>query len=83
MRVLRWLAAAQIIALAAALAAIALAVVSLDDVNGSRRAARFDTCNLLVGLVDHAAPASRRPDLDAFIAGTPLRNCHIYARDLN
>lgn len=66
---------ASVLALGAIGLAIYLGVVHAHDLS----AAREDACRLFRGLVLAATPHSKRPEALAYIAHTPLHDCHRYA----
>ena len=53
----------------------------ISTIETSRIDSRFDSCELLRGLVDAATPPSQRPAARAYINRTPLNNCYTYSRN--
>lgn len=78
----RLLRAGQTASSLLAIGAIILSLLHAGDEAASRRNAAYDSCQLVLGLVQTSTPASRRSAADAYVRHTPLRDCHLYARKL-
>lgn len=78
----RWVGIVQILINVIAIAALAIAIVGLLELPGSRRDSARDSCQLIKGLVYSAAPPSRLASVNSYVAGTPLHDCRAYARKL-
>lgn len=74
-RLLRLLAVTSLLGIAA----LGIAIKGLNDAEGSRAQARLDNCHLIKNLVTIGTPRARLAAVDAYLAKTPLANCHHYA----
>lgn len=61
-------------------AAIVIGLMALHSQLLDRVDSRYDSCQLIRGLVTTATPKSRQAAARAYIQRTPLRDCHLYAR---
>lgn len=83
-RTVNALLVANIVTCLLALAGLSIAILGLTNQKEIRRDAARDSCQLLRGLVFHATEGNPKGRKAAahYVAGTPLRDCTVYAKDI-